>query len=401
MKINSSLLAVALGLASVSLANAQTQYVYLTGSTAARDAAYNALIAGVGFDNASVSFVGYGDANPGNCSYMEFSNVVSSVPTIVKCHWSGSEAGITDVSAGAPQEYFLLDAGNASVPAFAGTGAAHAVTVATAPAAPNASYYLQSLTDVAQADNALSFSKTPTSSATQISDNLIIPFVFVKNATTVNGQAGLVNITSDNFKNLAQGGDKLALFTGVEQPVGTTNYVYLAGRDNNSGTRVNTLGVTGWGITHAAKQVTLSGATPNVMTAWSVSAGQSSGGTLAKSLTDSTTSADIAHPKTSSGGFIAIAYLGLPDDVTAEAAPYNAIRLTYDGVAYSQANVENGSYAFWGKEYTMTRSGASTVAANLATALAANIQSYNSVYQIPANLMNVDRTGPTSYPTHN
>ena len=98
MKINSSIVAAALGLAFVSQVSAQTQYVYLTGSTAARDAVYNTLMAGAGFDNANVSFVGYGSSTAGNCSYMEFSNTVSGTPTIVKADWSGSEAGITDVS---------------------------------------------------------------------------------------------------------------------------------------------------------------------------------------------------------------------------------------------------------------------------------------------------------------
>ena len=400
MKINSSIVAAALGLAFVSQVSAQTQYVYLTGSTAARDAVYNTLMAGAGFDNANVSFVGYGSSTAGNCSYMEFSNTVSGTPTIVKADWSGSEAGITDVS-GSTLEYFLLDAGSGSVSPFAGTGTANAVATATAPSAPNAAYYLQSAVDVAQADNALLYSKTPGSTASQLFDNLAIPFVFVKNNTTVNGQAGLVNITADNFKNLAQGGDKLALFTGVEQPVGTTNYVYLAGRDNNSGTRVNTLGISGWGIAHAAKQITLSGATPNAITAYSVSAGQKSGGTLANSLTDSTTSADTAHPKNSSGGFIAVAYLGLADDATAEAAPINAVRLTYDGVAYTPAAVESGSYTMWGKEYTMLKAGEGTLATGFANALVANIGANTTGYEIPYSLMNVDRSGPTIYPTHN
>ena len=39
---------------------------------------------------------------------MIFSNTVSTVPTIVKCAWSGSEAGIVDVS-GSTAELFLQD----------------------------------------------------------------------------------------------------------------------------------------------------------------------------------------------------------------------------------------------------------------------------------------------------
>jgi len=356
-------------------------------------------MAGAGFDNANVSFVGYKGGTPavaGNCSYMEFSNTVSGTPTIVKCDWSGSELGILDVSSGGLSENFLLDAGNGSVHAFTGTGTANAYASSTSPS--GSGYLASEPVDLAQADNALAYSKTPSSTATATFDNLAIPFVFVKNSTTISGQSGLVNITDDSFKSLAQGGEKLALFTGVEQPVGTTNYVYLAGRDNNSGTRVNTFGVTGWGITHAATQITLSGATPNVQLAWGPTVGQSSGGTLAGSLTDTTTSADTYGYGTV--GFVAVAYLGLADDATAEAAPINAIRLTYNGVAYSTGAVESGSYTMWGKEYTMERQGASALATSFASALATQLENNTSGYEIPYSAMNVDRTGPTSYPYH-
>jgi hypothetical protein len=392
MKINSTILAAAIGLASVSLASA-TQYVYYTGSTAARDAIYNTLIAGKGFD-AVPTFVGFGSSTPGNCSYMEFSNTVSGTPTIVKCEWSGSEAGIADVS-GSGTEYFLLDPGQGSVPTSGAT--------ATAPATPNASYYTTHTVDMCQADNDVAYSKIPNTTATENSDSLVIPFVFVKAANELTDNASFVNLTSDNFKCLAQGGEEELQFTGL--PADTNYWVYLAGRDDNSGTRVNCFGETGWGIKKSPLQIELSGLTPNTMLdplgngSYQTPEGQSSGGTLAKSLTDTTSTIDEVN--TGTAGLIAVAYLGLSDDATAEGSPYNAVRLTYNGVAYTPANVESGLYAFWGNEYTDYRSGASSIAISFVDAIIANVQSYTSSYEIPFSAMgSTTRSGPLNYPVH-
>lgn len=394
MKINSAILAAALGLGSVSMANA-VNYIYYTGSTAARDAVYTALTNGVGFDNNSVTFAGFGSSTPSGCSYMEFSNTASSVPTIVKCEWSGSEAGINDVSTGT-QEPFLADLGTAGVTAGANS------------ASPTASQIVSNAVNIAQADNALLYSKLPGSSAVQTSDSLVIPFVFVKNTTTIADQGNFSNITSANFKNLAQGGDVLALFTG--NAADQNNFVYLAGRDDNSGTRVNTFGITGWGIKTAPSQIELLNS--NLVNFGTVSSpvyqtveGQSSGGTLAKSLTDTTSSADKINGGT---GFIAVAYLGLSDDATAEGLSGGssggpspaATRLTYNGVAYSFNNVENGIYDMWGNEYTDVKSGSASYITTFASKItnpSTGIANNTSGFEIPDSAMNVTRTGPTSY----
>src|SRR5262249_55486151 len=115
MKMKTILLAGALGLGAVNLASAATvQYVYLTGSTAARTASYNALNSLNVWDSAP-TFVGFGNSTASKSTYMIFSNSISSQPIIVKCLWSGSEAGIADVSSSA-QEPFLNDPGQGGVP---------------------------------------------------------------------------------------------------------------------------------------------------------------------------------------------------------------------------------------------------------------------------------------------
>ena len=387
MKINSAILAAALGLASTSLASAQ-QYVYLTGSTAARAAVYNTFMAGAGFDGNKTAFIGYGSTTPANCSYMEFSNTIGGVITIVRCHWSGSELGIADVSNGTSESF-----ANDALTAFPAPGVGSALASSANPATTTTS-----TVDFAQADNDLPYSYTVNSTATSVNDNLVIPFVFVKSSTSLTDQNLLTDINYDNFKAIAQGGSKLALFSGVNTD---TTWVYLAGRDHFSGTRANCFGVTGWGIKKSPEQIMLD--TTGNMTdhngdgSYLTTEGQSSGGTLAKSLLNTGLNTDQISGNT---GFIAVAYLGLADDATAEGAPYNAVRLTYCGVPYSLAAVQNGQYAFWGYEFTMKKSGIGTVANGVATALAANLGSNTSGQEIGASTMNVKRAGPTGYVTH-
>jgi hypothetical protein len=385
MKINPSILAAALGLASVSLASA-TQYVYLTGSTAARDAVYTTITNGNAVFDAAPLFIGYGSTTPGSTSFMEFSNTIAGTPTIIKCAWSGSEAGIADVS-GSGTESFLADPGTAGLIASGATTASSSGLLTDV-----------EQVEVAQADNAKAYSSNPTSTASEIFDQLAIPFVFVKATNEITDQGLFTTVTDDNFKNLASGGDLLAVFTGNAADV--NNYVYLAGRDNNSGTRVNTLDITGYGSKRSVAQIELSAGAMvqfGSPAAYQGNGGQSSGGTLAKSLSDTTLSTDQVNGGT---GFIAVAYLGLSDDATAEGAPFNAIRLNYNGVPYTTANVENGLYTFWGKEYTLIRSGAPAIATTVANSIVAHIQANTSGFEIPYSQMNVDRSGPTTQPTH-
>jgi len=391
MKIDRSILAVALGLASVSLASAQ-QFVYLTGSTAARDAVYNTVMNGTagGFDS-TPAFIGYGNSTAGNCSYMEFLGNISGVQTILTCHWSGSEAGIADVS-GSTVEQFAED----SVGSFPAPGTANAVANSG-----NPSSTVGHTVDFAQADNDLPYSYTFPSSATALNDNLVIPFVFVKTTTTLADANLITDVNYDNFKAIAQGGSLASLFTG--NPADTSYYIYLAGRDHFSGTRANTFGDTGWGIKKSPTQIELDSAgnmlDPNSDGSYTTSEGQSSGGTLAKSLVNTTASIDQIN--TGTAGFVAIAYLGLADDATAEGSPINATRLTYCGVSYSIANVESGLYKFWGYEFTMTRSGINSVASGIASKVVANLKNNTSSFEIPVTSMTVKRSGPTGYVVHN
>jgi hypothetical protein len=395
MKINTTILAAALGLASVSLASA-TQYIYISGAATSRGAVYNALAAGLGQDAAPTAIV-YTGSSAASATYLEYVTSIGGTPTIIKTDWDGSEAGILDVTSSSQTELFLLDPGTGSVPA---SGA-----INPAPSTPNANYYAAETVNAGFAENSPLVSKNPTTTAHFIGPVAVIPFVFLKNAGA--GLSGLgesdysafSNLTSDQFKVLAAGGDYLGLFTG--NPADQNTFVYLAGRDDNAGARVNALAETGVGIKTSLSQVILANGvlTPAAYT----DEGQASSGTLAKSLIDTTSPTVQTDSIQGTSGFNVVSYLGVPDAVTAEAAPINAIQLTYNGVAYSATAVENGTYAFWGYEFVGWKAGSATYIQNLVNTLAntstgVGSSAYNDGSEI--GLSNVHVSRADSLPTN-
>jgi hypothetical protein len=164
------------------------------------------------------------------------------------------------------------------------------------------------------------------------------------------------------------GGSPLALFTGN---AADTNWVYVAGRDNQSGTYVNTMLDTQYGLALSPSQIEITSVggvatiTPtNLITGFGKSVGgQNSGGTLANTMTyvGSSTNFDPVLSKAlhkARYGWYAIAYVGLFDADVAlgiqgpVALPGGvAVPLTYNGVPESAANIINGTYSFWGNEW--------------------------------------------------
>jgi len=164
---------------------------------------------------------------------------------------------------------------------------------------------------------------------------------------------------------------------------------------------VNALAETGVGIKTSLSQVILANGvlTPAAYT----DEGQASSGTLAKSLIDTTSPTVQTDSIQGTSGFNVVSYLGVPDAVTAEAAPINAIQLTYNGVAYSATAVENGTYAFWGYEFVGWKAGSATYIQNLVNTLAntstgVGSSAYNDGSEI--GLSNVHVSRADSLPTN-
>jgi hypothetical protein len=388
MKINKFAMAAALGLGIAGVCNAGT--VYLTGSTAMRGIVYNAIEApGVVFTAAPATTVYQGGTTGNNAgsgaNYMAFSGTLvgGSGTTVIQCHWTGSEGGIGDVASNTVVQNTFMD------PSLM-DGTDHGTN---SPALTVSDYV-----NLAMADNAQSFSRTKKPTLTTGSEVGVITFKFVRNKGLWTGS----NVTDSQIRQALGGLCPLAVFSG--NAADTTSYVYVSGRDNQSGTRVNAYGDTSFGIFSTPVQIEMnsSGVMQQVNGSYGGDFGYSSGGTLAGTMGANTTAAtDSLNGGT---GYSVIAYLSVGDAATAITA--GATELSYDGITFSPAAVKEGTYTFWGNEYIYQANNVvgGSEANNIYKLLSATtgINAYcDGTKAIKLTDMHCTRTGPTSDPSHN
>lgn len=391
MKLNKFVLIGALSVATASMASAvSTFHVYMTGSTAYRGAIYNTFHdAGAnGFfaklGGAYVEESTYKGSSASGCTYMQFQGTDAGGNTyIVNCDWSGSEAGYLDVGTKA-SESFLADIGTGGVL----VGDQHGTT-------PSGTQLYSAVVQLAMADNAVAFSRNPLYPVSQYFIG-IVPFVFVSGA---GAPAAINNVTDSQFRNCVGGVGNLNLWTGNHADAGTA--VYVAGRDWDSGTRVNALGNTGYGINTPVDQYEIA-AGPTYTEVGNQ--GQNGGGAVATEM----------EINEAGAGAYAIAYLGASDAISAtggNTTPGTAAAtiLPYNGILYpitlATVNlIQNGVYTFWGNEYLVeysTEQNTGNPDDNVRVALAASVilGTHEDGYTtIPKSGMHVTRTGPTVDP---
>ena len=393
MKAQTLLLTGALAAGIFETANAQNR-VYITGSTAYRNAVNKTIFSL--FDSAP-QIAAFGNATYYKANTLDFEGNIGGVAYVIKASWSGSEAGIKDVATG-QVENFVDDIGTGTPAVPAGAYGTNAV----------AGQLSSHTVDLALGDNAQSYSKTKTPVLNNNTFIGIIPFVWVKNAQVAADQSGtdwarISNVTDAQARVLLSGGSVAALLTGNSADV--NHVVYVAGRDDNSGTRVNTFGETGFGIRTIPTQIRIGGSAGSPTIASSGNVGESSGGTLANNV-GFPGSLEAADPIAGVTGWIALAYLGLSDAETAEAAngggANGAQPLTFNGVAESAAAIQQGQYSFWGNEYIFQAPGASSAAVTVYTGIVNNINANtDGIHEISTASMQATRLGPLSDPGHN
>jgi len=385
MNTKSLLVAGVFGLGSIGLATAADQYVYMSGSTAARAVVYTALTTvGEVFSAAPVVVTQNGSSASGSTS-MNFTGHLQGEAgakvTTIKCYWSGSEAGIKDVAKGVTEQF--LDDTAASSTSNPGPFVGHTV-------------------DLAMGDNAQNYSQTP--SPTLASTRLaVLPFQWVAEKGSSTNLTGVNEIA---LRNALNGGCQVIQFAGCPNDL---SFVYVSGRDVNSGTRANTLGISGFGINSSPSQLQID-STGNMITQADGNiledVGYSGGGSLATQMGYSLA----GHTDQVNGGnaFSVIGYLGVSDAAT---AIFNGgALLTYDGVAYSIQNIINCCYPFWGYEYIYEAANESAYATEVYNLLAAGVQKHaddlistktgNQQILIKLTDMKCTRTGPTTDPVY-
>ena len=392
-----SILPIAVAVLSLEFAGTASaqNYVYITGSTAFRNAIYDAFAGTTVFD-APPTIAVYGAnaaLNPHTGNQMDFEGTIGGASYIIKCAWSGSEAGIGDVVSTTQTRTFSNDIG---------VGGVTAGVFSSAPPST-----VSHTVDLAPADNSQAASKTKTPALTQFNVVGIIPFVWVKNAQghpytpgTFPDYDRLVNVTHPQIRVALTGGTKLALLTGNSAD---TKFVYVSGRDNNSGTRVNCLADCGYGITKTVSQFNLGGVNGAPTITGVGNGGQSSGGTLANTMGISG-SATTADPVNGGTGWYAIGYMGMPDYLET-ASLLDAVALTLNGVAESTAAIQEGQYSYWGRVHIYAKNAPNLTAAaqtvfNKLTPAAIGAVT-DGIKTINITTMNATKTTDLSDPTHN
>ncbi len=315
MKLNRMLLPVLAGSLVAGVANAQVN-VTITGSTAFRSITFNR--------SASLFDAGYiatGDTNIGPGTYSgTMSNAVPQLgptPVTVRLSFSGSGAGMAAVDAGTPVP---------TVDPITGTPHNLAPDISLSDVYPESA---QPALDSSDFDQAIVG---------------VIPFVWIRN----NALAGITNVTREQalllmstsgiIPNVTTNGGMTVTNLVYGMPAtflggSSTNPVYLTGRDSGSGTRITIhkdIGYTGtsprlWGLDAVGNLV--------------LTNGYSSGGNERAVIANNTN---------------VIGYLGLAD---AAAIAGQATQISYEGMAFSIAGVQNGAYPLWGYEHLVNRGG--------------------------------------------
>jgi hypothetical protein len=342
----------ALGLVAMSfagMASAQTK-INITGSSAFRSFAHTAIMKLLGSTNGTTLTTGTygytGSSGLGKANSAIFIGSFGGQSVIIKTTWTGSANGVQTVgsSTSAFNVSFLPDDATTS---STGTASLADPTVNGNPsvlAVPQMAF-----TDVYQASTPFRGTFASQSYDTLV-DNVVgvVTFQWVKSR---GASAGITNITPSlaQAQWIGTGTCPLALYTGMAADENTL--VYATGRDGDSGTRISAFAESGIGNTTTVQQYDT--ATEQLYATQTVNGivfnpgegGEKSGGTLAGTSKMGKTGLTKSY----------VSYLSTSDAATL--VGNSGATLTYNGVAFSLAAVEEGQYTFWSYEHLVYKSG--------------------------------------------
>jgi len=396
-----------LALASATLASATTT-IHIVGSTAFRSSVHAAIINMLNSPTCAYSGSALSKAGQATFTGTLKSGNSAGQTVIIEADWTGSTGGIQSVAQSSPAvtKPFLTTGNTMTSVSLSGTagsytfnGGNNVAAVTTSSSTCEVVSPEVTMSDSFQGSSIFTgtvvltaISNTTTASEATLVDNVVgvVPFEWVRgNSNTFDGTttassnfANVANITTQQAIDLLNGGLPLSQFTSnaADDAAG----VFVFGRDEDSGTRLDTFAETGFGIQSTPDQYqptvgtgTLAGVITalnpwpsNAVNSITYSAGHSgynSGGTLA---------GDLGRLTTPSLASFVIGYLGTGDAATAIAA--GGVALTYNGVTYSPTAVQQGQYTFWSYEHLMYLNTYSGVGKDAALALAAQIHSVDA-----------------------
>lgn len=411
MKLSKFAISGILGLALAGTASAQST-IRIIGATTYRAPVHAAIEAIL---NSGYAFADSGASNSasalGGASAAEFTGTLksNSNPVVIKTYWTGSVAGVSDLASQRAISGFMAD--GLAVVGGTGLGSGYAqepspepcdMAMSDAPYGDDALCLQLGNTAAKAAKSTIqstTFHEAGSMDQSFATGEGIVPFEWVLEKTT--GAAPISNITQQTAQTLIENG-----YTSLMTLTGNTSnqydYLFLIGRNEDSGSRCNAYAEAQTGFGQAAIQwmpsyigtsgsyqdigaspsyvsssgtnyvydggttATLSGLqkwpsnwkiNTNTTIAWTVSghSGFVSGGEVASALSavDPVTSGSISitsSPTTPNNVYV-IGYVGSSDANTA--IGNGATELTYNGVLFSQNAVRNGQYTFWGYEQAL------------------------------------------------
>lgn len=429
MKLLKTLTVAAMAAASIGTASAATgpTIIHVAGSTAFRAATSIAIIDALCGTAPTSNGIGGGSTTGTTTVYAAWDTAGKNITNanseiyangtigssgtatiIVEATWTGSLAGVTDLVAGASAASFL-DETNASVIAAVNSGAMPPGTYANAQQIASPAYHTTNNTvEMAMSDslkatiskelatgtlsgslNGTSYSGAAglASLATAINasnvvdagtsnfagsngDVAIVPFIWViGNASPA--YTSVTNMSQEEARALFQtGGVSQSLFTGGSTAADTNNFIYLTGRNEDSGTRIGALSESQFGVTGNPIQYQIGDGSstyspiqkfpansalntePQISWANAGHSGYASGGNVAYALgypAPATAVSFTGKNSANTGASYFAGYLGITDAKTA--VGNGGAYLSYNGVPFSYTNVENGSYTFWTHEH--------------------------------------------------
>ncbi len=398
MKNKTSFTAALIALGLVSAASAAPIEIHVTGSTAFRAIFFAAAQAPTGgiFDNGTAQPALPAGANNGSGT-ITYLGKIGGTDYALECSWTGSEAGIANVDG-------VSTLANPGLPnGIHGAGAlpGASTTFPTVTGATSGGFTGAGDLTLADTSQAVSLTKPPAHPALVDLGVLgVVTFTWAKgaNSTPNSGVASdtawknLSNVTQPQMALLLAGSVPANFLTGVAADNSTP--VLVVGRNAGSGTRVNTLLDTQYGVSTAVSQIALNskyaGTGGAVLTYQTITTGVDQAANQLLTYPSVATSLGGSDPNTTpnalsvindgydSGGgvsqslscdqtgcgLILVGYVGISDALNAVNGhantaptpnqPSGAVLLKLDGMTYDDSLVVNGAYSFWGHEHLYT-----------------------------------------------
>lgn len=361
-------------------ASAATRVFNITGATAFRASANNAIISILGGASTQYAFTGTSGISGTNRAI--FVGTMAQFPgdtIIVRASWSGSTQGIKDVEDNTPVQVLDVASPVSTAGINLGVGANPAPVFTTVVAQ-------WSFSDV---DRLLSERPNATFTGGPVG---VVPFMFLAGEGS---PAALNNMTDQLHRTLWSAGTlPIAFFTG---DTSDTTTVLATGRNNGSGTRATILAETEYGAFTGVIQF---------------------GATFTGSRTESfptaklVTGTEFGNGGNSSNSGVREILTRRADDITFDGEPFDvtyvsyltisdalaaitegAQEMTYNGVQFSAENVKKGLYSLWGYQQFYLDADSTTEEQIFDTAFRAAIPStLDGVNAIPITEMSVTRT---------